>query len=170
MGHIIMSMLILLFGVVIFANSFGFPELQGGALPDAGVWPRIIAILLIVCSVLALINDLKAYKKSREIPDAEKPKKEDAEGYDPKGRVRMIGSILILGLYSLLGLRYLGFVTSTLLVIPAVMLWLGERKWLRIALLTVIMTFACVFIFCKFMLIPLPRGMGIFRSFSLLFY
>ena len=170
MGHMIMSIVILVFGIVFFANSFGFPELQGGALPDAGVWPRIIAALLIVCSVLALIDDIKKWKKSREIPDSQKPKKEEAEGYDPKGRVRMIGSVIILGLYSLVGLRYMGFVSSTLVVIPAIMLWLGERKWLRIVLLDVIMTILCVFLFCKFMLIPLPRGMGIFRNISLLFY
>lgn len=170
MGHIIMSIVILIFGVIFFANSFGFPELQGGALPDAGVWPRYIALLLIIFSILALIDDFKAWKKAKSSDIDAKAAKEAAEGYDPKGRFRMIGAIIILGLYSLVGFRYLGFIASTLLVIPIIMLWLGERKWLRIVLLTVIMTVLCVFLFCKFMLIPLPRGAGIFRDFSLLFY
>ena len=165
-----MSIVILIFGVIFFANSFGFPELQGGALPDAGVWPRAIAVLLIIFSILALIDDFKAWKKTKGNEAAIKSAKEASDGYDPKGRLRMIGSIIILGLYSLVGFRYLGFISSTLLVIPILMLWLGERKWLRIVLLTVIMTFLCVFLFCKFMLIPLPRGSGIFRDFSLLFY
>ena len=162
-----MSIAILAFGVLIFSNSFGFPQLQNGALPDAGVWPRAIAILLIVFAALALLSDIREFQAKKNAGAAAE---KHSDGYDPNGRKRMIGTVIILGLYCIPGLRYLGFVADTLIGIPVIMLWLGERKWLRIVLVAVIMTAICVAAFCKFMLIPLPRGMGIFRNFSLLFY
>ena len=168
MGQMIMSIAILAFGVLIFANSFGFPQLQNGALPDAGVWPRAIAVLLIIFAALALLSDIREIQAKKNDPNAKSEK--DKSGYDPNGRKRMIGTVVILGLYCIPGLRYLGFIADTLIGIPVLMLWLGERKWLRIVLVSLIMTAICVAAFCKFMLIPLPRGMGIFRNFSLLFY
>ncbi|MGI6028287.1 MAG: tripartite tricarboxylate transporter TctB family protein [Candidatus Heteroscillospira sp.] len=170
MGHIVMSLVILLFGVVLFANSFGFPEIQGGSIQDAGAWPRIVAALLIFFTCLALYEDYKNWKREKALPESERPDPTKAEGYDPKGRRRMLGAVTLMLLYMVFGLKYLGFIASSLVFIPLFMYLLGNRKPIVIILNTLAVTILCYLLFCKFMMIPLPRGMGIFRSFSLLFY
>ena len=170
MGHIIMSLVILVFAVVMFANSFGFPEIQGGSIPDAGSWPRIVAALLIFFTCLALYEDFKAWRREKSSSKSETLDDKQPEGYDPLGRRRMIKVVVLMFLYMVIGLKYMGFIFSSLVFIPIFMILLGNRKPVVVSLNTLAVTASCYLLFCKFMMIPLPRGMGIFRSFSLLFY
>ena len=68
----------------------------------------------------------------------------------------MIGTVIILGLYCIPGLRYLGFVADTLIGIPVLMVWLGERKWLNLVLVPLIGSFGVWLLFGKVFSIALP--------------
>ena len=168
MGQIIMSASICVIAVVLFFQSFGFPEIVG--TPDAGFWPRIIAGLLIIFSGLAMWESIGNRKKEAAIPESERPKPEDSESYDPQGKKRLYGTVAILFFYMIIGLNYLGFLLATIIFAPVLMIWLGNKKPIQIGVNSLAIVTTCYLVFCKFMMIPLPRGVSIFRDFSLLFY
>lgn len=164
LGQLAMSLVIFAVAVFLFINTFSFPTFEQYGAVDSDFWPKIVLILLMFCSAMLA---LETFLKRHTIDAKGQEKKED---YDPKGLVRMLGTGALLALYIFAGLKYLGFLLSTFLFTPLLMYWLGNRKPIVIALTTLISTSFFVIIFCKIMLIPLPRGMGIFRTFSLFFY
>ena len=70
----------------------------------------------------------------------------------------------------LLLLKVVGFIALTPLFLVAFMFLLGEKSWPWMIGLSVGMTVIVVLAFTKAMYVPLPRGVGIFHNFSVLFY
>jgi putative tricarboxylic transport membrane protein len=79
-------------------------------------------------------------------------------------------------LLALLGAVYfalfdeLGFIVSTLLFTASTVLLLGRRRPIEVSLFSLGFTATLLIIFVKALNVPLPRGVGVFREFSLLFY
>ena len=169
MGHIVMNAVIFIVATLLFIDGFGYPELPAG-MPDAGFWSRIVGALLMFFSALALRESFINWRKIQKLPPDQRPKKEDAKGYDPQGRTRLLITLAVLSLYIFVGLPYIGFILSTLIFIPALMLGLGNRKPITIALNTIGTVVVCYAVFIRLMMIPMPRGVGIFWNFSVLFY
>jgi putative tricarboxylic transport membrane protein len=89
---------------------------------------------------------------------------------DLRRRKRKIGlSILLLFIYILI-MPLIGFVLSTLLYVAGFIFVLEERRRLVLALSPVLVAGLVILIFSKFITMPFPRGLGIFASFSRLFY
>jgi len=164
LGQIIMSLVILVTAVYFYLNTLTFPSFAQYGSVDSDFWPKIVLGLLIFCSAMLLLEN---YRRRRAHHDQGQGKKED---YDPKGLIRMLGTGALLLFYVFIGLQYLGFLLSTLIFTAALMYWLGNRKPVTIALVSVLSSSLFMVIFCRLMLIPLPRGEGLFRTFSLLFY
>jgi len=169
MGHIVMNAVIFIVAALLFIDGFGFPELAGGT-PDAGFWSRIIGFLLMLFSALALRESIINWKKVQKLPPEERPKKEDAKSYDPQGFTRLLITLAVLSFYIFIGLPNMGFLLSTLIFIPGLMLGLGNRNPLQISLNTIGTILASYVVFIRLMMIPLPRGVGIFWDFSVMFY
>lgn len=168
LGQIIMSLVILITAVFFFLDTLTFPTFEQYGLVDSSFWPQIILSLLIFCSAMLLLENYRKWRTSKnQIQEQSQEQKED---YDPKGLARMLGTGALLLFYIFIGLQYLGFLLGTLIFVAALMYLLGNRKPLVITLVSVITSSLFVVIFCRLMLIPLPRGAGIFRAISLLFY
>jgi len=170
MGNIIMAAAIVVASVVFFINSFGFP-IVGNAV-SAGFWPRIVSFLLFITSSMATWEAIKIYRRelAKESREQRKERIKSSPDYFPWGMKRMIGTCVLFGLYMEFGLNNIGFILSTVPFVAALTIWLGNKKYWQAILNSIFTTAACTVLFCKIMMIPLPRGTGIFRTFSLLFY
>lgn len=67
-------------------------------------------------------------------------------------------------------LEIVGFVVLTPIWIAAYMFAIGMRRWTWLLGATVIFSVFLIVVFPTLMLIPLPRGVGLFREISLLVY
>jgi len=67
-------------------------------------------------------------------------------------------------------LEKVGFVLLTPIWIATYLLAIGMRRWKWLIGATIIFSAFMIVVFPKLMLIPLPRGVGIFREISLLVY
>ena len=170
MGNIIMAATIAVVSVVFFFNSFGFPIV--GRAVSAGFWPRVISVLIFITSSMATWEAVKQYRRqlTKETKEQRKEKIKSDPEYYPWGTIRMIGTCALFGFYMLFALNNLGFICSTLIFVPTLTIWLGNRKYWQAALNGIFTTAGLTVMFCKIMMMPLPRGIGIFRTFSLLFY
>lgn len=70
----------------------------------------------------------------------------------------------------LAALPWAGFVSTTPLFIIAFMLGLGEKRVSVLVTAPVLITPALFLFFIKFVSIPLPRGSGVFLTFSRMLY
>ena len=64
----------------------------------------------------------------------------------------------------------IGFILSTMLFILAFVLALEEKRKLVLIISPPLITAVIILIFAKFIMMPLPKGVGIFAEFSRLFY
>ncbi|MEH7223531.1 tripartite tricarboxylate transporter TctB family protein [Bacillus sp. JJ1566] len=130
-------------------------------------WPSILLILMLVIAIMGIIKTYIASKKEAV------SKVENSETEEPERKLFNIPfslvSIFSIILYSV-GLYFFGFIISSVLFLYVLTQLLGAKKQLVIILLSFILTAAFVWLFSIVLSVPLPRGIGIFRSFSLLFY
>lgn len=170
MGNIIMAATVMVVSVVFFFNSFGFPVVSNTV--SAGFWPRLISVFLFITSGMATLEAVQQYRRelAKETKEQRKERIQSDPNYFPWGIKRMLGTCVLLGYYMLGGLNTMGFILSSIIFVFALTMWLGNKKYWQAAVSGVLTAAACTVLFCKIMQIPLPRGTGIFRTFSLLFY
>ena len=130
------SVVMVLFAAWIFYATKDFPEYYSGA-PGSGFWPRVLAVALVIISLALVIATLVS----------DKGKKAGSKGsfnYLSVGmkRVYMMLAVMVL---TGISIKFLGFVITSLWFSPAVMLIMGERKWLRLVISSVTMT-ACIYV------------------------
>jgi len=170
MGNIIMAAAIMAASVVFFFNSFGFPIV--GNTVSAGFWPRLISVFLFITSGMATYEAAMEYRRglAKETKEQRKERIQSSPDYYPWGQKRLLGTCVLFGFYMLFGLNKIGFIISTVIFITALTIWLGNKKYWQAILNGLLTTTVCTVLFCKIMMMPLPRGIGIFRAFSLMFY
>jgi hypothetical protein len=80
----------------------------------------------------------------------------------------MVKGILVLFLYIFL-MQYLGYILATLFFTVAAMLMLGNRSKFQLFVVPILTTAFIFIVFTHTMYIPLPKGVWVFRAFSLVF-
>jgi len=124
-------------------------------------WPRFLLGGLILLSGIISVGVIRRIMK-------EKAWGESLMTMDP-GKVRFFAAIGLSIAYLVL-LPVLGFIAITPVFMIAFMLLLGEKSKGWIIGVSIAMTAIIVVLFTKAMYVPLPRGVWLFREFSLLFY
>ena len=108
-------------------------------------WPRIVAGIIAVMGVLMII----------------KPAPENGSEPDPIVLPNRISGLLLC-LVSLFGfyflIPHLGMVASGMLIIPGLMIFAGERRWLLILTLSVLTPLLLYFFFVHVANVPMPLG------------
>ena len=155
-------------GVVFFASlylymiaaSYKGHEIYGKLGP--GFWPKFILIAMMVLSLWIAVDAFRARKKTAG----------DKSGAAAKSAVSRIHFFLALTLIIayLVLLNVAGFIALTPFFLIAFMVLLGEKSWPWMIGLSIGMTVLIVIAFTQAMYVPLPRGIGIFHDFSVLFY
>ncbi|RJQ51419.1 MAG: tripartite tricarboxylate transporter TctB family protein [Desulfobacteraceae bacterium] len=160
-GELVFSVLIVLISAVLFwvAQSFVGPGIYAKLGPE--FWPTIVLAALMILGVIVSVGT--ARKITREKAWAAPLMTMD------RGTVRLFAAIgLILGYLTLI--QVTGFILTTPPFMVLFMILLGEKSKGWMASVSVGMTAVIVILFTKAMYVPLPRGMGLFRNISLLFY
>ncbi|MBU2235144.1 MAG: tripartite tricarboxylate transporter TctB family protein [Proteobacteria bacterium] len=163
-GELVFSLLIFVGSLFLFWVTGSFQEgrtvLQDAQMGPA-FWPRFILGCLIILSGIVSVGTIRKIAK-------EKAWGESLMTMD-RGRVRFFAAIGLIVAYLFL-LKITGFIITTPLFMIAFMLLLGEKSKGWILGVSVVMTGIIVVLFTKAMYVPLPRGVWLFREFSLLFF
>lgn len=157
-GEFIIPIILIALSIYLYLNTYTF-KFSTYQKANPQMWPRGILVLLILISLILIGKML--FSKSHEGAEEEKLKPE----------VRwssMLGGVFILFLYLFL-MQYLGYIISTLLFTFCAMLMLRNRSKFQLFVVPIVITTFIFIVFTYGMYIPLPKGVGIFRDFSLLF-
>ncbi len=128
--------------------------------PD--VWPKVIILLLLICIAVNIYKIVKKNKGNPEFTFA-------AFG---KNSLAFLKSKTFLGMIILviasLVLEPLGFVVTAALIMFCYGMLLGEKKWWRLAIISVVLGILLHIVFSGLLNVNLPRGtVSFLRSFSL---
>ena len=126
----------------------------------AAFWPRIILAVMIALLIANIVNYFKANKVS-----AQSILSEIKLGEFFKSKL-FIG-MLIVFIMALI-LPYIGFIPTCLLFMVSYGVLLGEKRPLRLILISLAVTIALYALFQGPLSIMLPRGVGFFREFALM--
>ncbi|WP_404455066.1 tripartite tricarboxylate transporter TctB family protein [Oceanobacillus kapialis] len=160
-----LSIFTILFSVFFLYMTSRIPQSSSTYIIGPKTWPIILLTLMLVLGIIMFIKTY--FQAKKDVEDVVSEEKEPV-----KKVFNVHASIIvavIVGIYLFL-LNTLGFILSSLLFIFVVSLLLGIKRKTHSILLSVIGTAALVYLFCILLGIPLPRGIGIFRDLSLLFY
>ena len=125
----------------------------------AAFWPRVILALLIILSVVNLIQAIKKMKAEG---------KGVADGIDVAGFFKsklLVGMVMVC--IAAFIMPIIGFLPTCLIFLIAYGLLLGDKKYVRLVVVALLITIVIYIIFQGALDIFLPRGKGVFRTFAL---
>lgn len=157
-GDMVISLIILFTSIYLYFAAGSIK--QAGAITafGAGFWPKTILVLLIILSLYQSVLSIIKFKQNKS-----------HQGSVLAGKKEMVRTVFIVAGY-ILTIPFIGFILSSLLFAPIFLLNLGIRKVASLIGTPIALTGFLYLLFIKVMYIPLPRGVGIFRLFSLIFY
>lgn len=157
--ELVLGIFILVFTGTMFYQTtlFVYNEKIASVGPD--YWPQLILGGMLILSVMLLVDIYIRKGKLRG---------KEHEGPKPYPKNFWITVVIAL-LYSF-GLNILGFPISTLLVLFSFLWVLGVKQIKALVFWSVSLTAVFIVLFPILMTVPMPRGTGIFRTISLLFY
>jgi hypothetical protein len=115
--------------------------------------------------VLSLWVAVDVFRSRKKLAGGKKPDGTKAAG----SRIRFFSALILIIAYFVL-LNIIGFVALTPFFLIVFMILLGEKSWPWMIGLSIGMTILIVLAFTQAMYVPLPRGVGIFHKFSVIFY
>lgn len=137
-----------------------FTKNPNNLMPD--VWPKVIIVLLMICLA---INMVKIVKKNKGKEDFNF--KSVIDGAKVFLKSKMFLGMLILAFAALI-LETVGFVVTSFVVLVLYGFLLGERKWVRLLLISAGIALLLHVIFSGLLDVTLPRGTVPFlRNFAL---
>ena len=171
-GEKFITGLICLFSVVLFCIATTIPPSKVKSPLGTAFWPGLILTILFVASTIHFVKLLLRKKEVEEklIREAEQElKKEEEETGERRIFPLLLFGIIISFVY-IFSLRWIGFPIATPIFMGVFMYITGYRKKVMLMAIPLITAIVFLFLFVKVTYIPLPRGLGIFRSISYLLY
>lgn len=159
-GEIIESIIFSILGIYIMITALNMNTYGSWALAP-GLFPLIIAIILLLLSVSLLIQGIKKNKKGKEITDnienIEETEKTEEKEIEEK-KLNWIGVLFVFG-FSLLycyTLPIIHFIPSSLIYLSVMMIFLKERRWWLVGIITCATTFGLYYFFGVLLKVILP--------------
>lgn len=118
-------------------------------------WPRVMLVGLLITGML------KFLVSSRLVHSRQTKKNLLRHLLVPK----VIISIIIVAIYCY-STQYVGFALGTMIFISAYMWFLGVRKMRPLLLTPIVSTIIILLVFWRFLYVAVPKGYGVFLSFS----
>lgn len=141
-----LAIVLIALSILIFVSTAPYHRAHGND-PGPAFWPRTMAVALSVLSVLMVIEGIVKERKEKSA---------DPIGLASPEMRRIYWMILIFAVFAVV-LYYGGFIIASLLFIPAVMRLLGEKKWLKCILVSVIVSGTIYFFFSVLLRVTLPQ-------------
>jgi membrane-associated HD superfamily phosphohydrolase len=158
-GEFVIPLILIALSVFLYVNTYTFKfTTYQKASPQ--MWPRGILLLLLLISLL-LIGKLLLAKPWE---GTEAKKEQPGTRWKP-----LLAGVVGLFLY-IFTMFYVGYILSTFLFTFVAMVMLGNRSKVQLVLVPVLITGSVFAIFTHAMFVPLPKGVWLFRDFSLLFH
>ncbi len=132
--------------IYIFVSANMLPDVERGL--GAGGFPKFVAICLGIMGIILAIKSFYGMKKNEK----------DVKKYKPEELLNVALLVASFALYLIL-IRYLGYLITTPVFFFIFMLIYGERKWLRMGIISISFTVIAFFLFEKIFYIILPHGM-----------
>lgn len=156
-GGFVIPVILIVLSIFLYVDTYQF---KFTTYPKASpqMWPRAILILLVLTSLILMGKLL--FGKGEGIAGEEKEK--------PKTRWGMMLKGIAILFFYIFSMQYLGYVVSTFIFTLMAMLMLGNRSKFQLVAVPLLNTAFIFFLFTYAMFIPLPKGVWIFRTFSLL--
>ena len=167
--EIIVNLVIIAFFIFMLINSLKLHEIRRFGEVGSGFWPILILSTATLLSIILLVSTLIKYLNEKKKASVEASISKEAL-VDLKSRRRKFALSVILLLIYVIIMPWIGFVLSTLIYVLAFILALEERRKYVLIISPILVTALIVIIFAKFIVIPFPRGVGIFAAFSRLIY
>ncbi|WP_164084950.1 tripartite tricarboxylate transporter TctB family protein [Pseudazoarcus pumilus] len=160
------------FSLLLFAGSIylwfaadDFQKFARYAGIDSDFWPKILLAVVAVIALVQLLQQFFTYLATREVRNV---RTDDGEASVVNWRKLGGAAVLILGYF--VGLQTIGFILATVIFLLLATRLIGYGNW-RIALIyPFVFTGLVTLVFVKVLSMPLPRGAGIFETFSRLIY
>ncbi|NEU31890.1 tripartite tricarboxylate transporter TctB family protein [bacterium LRH843] len=168
---------ILSIGIVIFATFFLIMSLmlesRSNVQISPSAWPIFLTSMMIILGIVLIVRNFKKQPINTEEITLENKKEETVEDLlaedelmYPKNFIYLFITLIVYA--ALLG--YLGFIMATFLVNIVIASLFGMRKWSTKIITSIVSTTGFIILFPILLHLPFPRGVGIFRTISLLFY
>lgn len=149
-----------LFFAALLPYAWGLEGVRRFGEVGSGFWPLLILALATALSLFLFLQGLwTTIRDTRPGGGAILP-----------GDIRRCLLAIVILLGYLLVMPWAGFIATTPLFIIIFMLGLGERRVGLLGAAPVLITIGLFLFFIKFINIPLPRGRGIFLTFSRMLY
>ena len=139
---------LLFFSAWIFWYAGGYRK-AGVYVYGPNFFPQILSAFMAICAVILIVKAVRGNVLLQ------------TDFIDAKGFVRMILAIVMCILYLLL-MQVLGFAISTFCFLFVMMMFLGQRGWIKRALSSAATAMIVWAIFRFFLIIPLPTGLWSF--------
>lgn len=157
MGEILIGLALIVLGAVIYLQSNDFPALNEVHL-DAGSFPKLIAALLILLSLVLILQKGIALMRSRT-PGGRPEMGERFRSFYREYKL-VILTLVIFFVYIFL-MQFIGFVVSTILFIVVTGLLVGSRAKkdiLVISIVSIAITLGTYFFFENVLNVRFPSG------------
>jgi putative tricarboxylic transport membrane protein len=130
--------------VVIFIFAAAFYFIGGTYSGGAEVFPRGVAMIMMICSVLLFFKGLRG-----------------STGYEPlePGSVLRVTGVVVLTFIYIVAVHLIGYVVSSLVFVPTAAYFLGVRNHVLIAVSTFLFVIVVAYLFRSVFHIPLPRDL-----------
>lgn len=160
MGEIIIGLVLIGLGLLIFIQGGNLPSLNE-AFFNAGSFPRMIAAVLILLSILLILSKLNELRKMEPAEDKVSNKERLAAFYKEYKLVILTTAVFFVYIFLL---QFIGFVVSTILFIIGTAILIGYRKRkevMTISAVAVILTLTIYFFFENVLYVRFPSGIFI---------
>lgn len=158
-GELIMEFIYLVISIIYLIATYSIG--RGPVRFEIGpaLWPRMLLICMPIISIILIIKEIKFIKQ-------EKYKK-----VDEQVRTKQVILTVFITFFYFFFLNYIGFILSTIALLLCYMYFMGniQKKW-HIVIIPILFTLSISFLFGRMMNIKFPRGYGIIREISYLFY
>ena len=167
-GEIVLSAVCLAFFLFLLTEAFQLRGEGRSGEVGSGFWPLLSLTVTTVLSLVWLIGNLRRYSREQKGSPEQPLTREAVAAAWARRRKIALCSICLLAYIILTPL--IGFILSTVLFILTFILALEEKRKLVLIISPPLITTVIMLIFAKFIMMPLPKGVGIFAEFSRLFY
>jgi putative tricarboxylic transport membrane protein len=167
-GEVVLSAVCLAFFLFMFSEAFQLRGERRFGEVGSGFWPLLSLGTTSILSLIWLIGNLRRYSREKKEAVEERPMPE-AVAVKRAGQKKIALCSLCLLVYIIIT-PLIGFILSTVLFILTFILALEEKRKLVLIISPPLITTVIMLIFAKFIMMPLPKGVGIFAEFSRLFY
>lgn len=161
MGSIIFSLFILIIFIYLLFKAIHLEDLREVDFIGSASIPIVIISLIILLTLISLIiESVKYFKSSGNTSHSKLSKK----------TIYILISLTIILVIFISVLNKIGFIISCFLMLPFLLIILGEKNKIKIILMAVFIPIVFSILFGLALNIPLPRGVSIFHDISRIFY